>query len=408
LTAAAAIARNPVNNVTALFNLTSKTPAFTPTLPGAPNDWTVALNYAGGGLSGPDALAIDAAGTVWVTNVNSNSVTKIGAAGIFLTGSTGITGDGLNGLGGIAIDAFGNAWITNSGNSPTTGSVSEISGNGPFPPNVSGCTGAVFCVYTGGGLMTPVSIAVDGFASTWVANLSFASITRINALGGFVSPSSGCPGTTDCGYTGGGLNFPAQIGLDGFGNAWITNSGNNSLTEFSFAGGLISPNSGCPGTTNCGYTGGGLNLPQGIAVDPNNNAWIANNGASSLTEISSAGVFLSPTSGCPKTTNCGYRGGGLNQPRSVAIDSSGNVFVANGVNSVTELNSAAKFLSGNNGFKGGGLNLPSDIAIDASGNVWLNNESGNSLTEFVGLAAPVMTPSSACLQLHNGRPVCLP
>jgi hypothetical protein len=53
LTAALDIARNPFNNVATLFKLTAASPAFTPVLAAAPNDWSVAMNYAGGGMNLP-------------------------------------------------------------------------------------------------------------------------------------------------------------------------------------------------------------------------------------------------------------------------------------------------------------------------------------------------------------------
>jgi streptogramin lyase len=252
--------------------------------------------------------------------------------------------------------------------------------------------------------MTPVGIGIDGTGNAWVENLSFASITEIAPNGKFISPSSGCPGTSNCGYTGGGLNFPAAIAFDAFNNAWITNGAGNSVTEISPLGQFLSPTDGCPTfPPDCAYTGGGFDNPFGIALDPDNNAWIANPTNNTITEISSAGLFVSPSSGCPGTTNCGYRGGGLNQPRFIAIDSAGDVFIVNANSTVVEMSPAAAFLSGSRGYQGGGLNQPQGIAIDASGNVWLPNDGGggNSVTQFVGLAAPVLTPASACLVRHR-------
>ena len=61
-------------------------------------------------------------------------------------------------------------------------------------------------------------------------------------------------------HTGGGIDAPDFITIDGFGNIWLANSGVNSISELNSSGGPLS--------TSTGYTGGGLNQPSGIAVNP--------------------------------------------------------------------------------------------------------------------------------------------
>ena len=55
--------------------------------------------------------------------------------------------------------------------------------------------------------------------------------------------------------------------------------------------------------------------------------------------------------------------------------------------------------------------MPFDIALDASGDAWVTNNlnpgSVTELTEFVGAATPVLTPTAACLKLNTGFAVCL-
>jgi DNA-binding beta-propeller fold protein YncE len=61
-------------------------------------------------------------------------------------------------------------------------------------------------------------------------------------------------------------------------------------------------------------------------------------------------------------------------------------------------------------FTGGGLYYPYNVAVDASGNVWATNsgQNNNSVTEFVGVARPVLTPIVACLERTPPAAVCLP
>ena len=134
---------------------------------------------------------------------------------------------------------------------------------------------------------------------------------------------------------------------------------------------------------------------------------MANAGAASLTELGPAGTSLSGSTG--------YKGGGLNQPTGIALDATGNAWVSNlGAPGLSEFSSVGTPLSNAKGFQAGGLTLAPAVAIDASGNVWLTNESngpgisGTSVTEFIGLATPVLTPMSACLKRRTGSEICVP
>jgi streptogramin lyase len=388
LTAALDIARNPANNVATLFSLTSKTPAFTPALSTTPNDWTLSLNYASALIGPVEDIDVDATGNVWVVNpfpAAANTVLEMSPVGDFLSD---YTGGGLGGPFGVAVDAVGSIWAT----SLDSEAITEISSSGVF---LSGANG-----FMGGGIVAPFKVAIDAQGNAWVADGANAVI-KITPTGTFLSGSSG--------FKGGGLSFPEGISIDAAGNVWVTNIDGNSVTELNSSGGFVSPSSGCPGTTNCAYTGGGLNHPNQIAIDRAGNAWVTNTEGNSVTEISPAGKFVSPSSGCPGTTNCAFQGGGLNMPVGIASDATGNVWITNGGgNTLTEISAAGKFLSPANGYAGAGLNDPVAIAIDAGGDLWLANSLGDTISEFVGLATPVLTPKAVCLKMKTGHAVCLP
>jgi DNA-binding beta-propeller fold protein YncE len=140
-----------------------------------------------------------------------------------------------------------------------------------------------------------------------------------------------------------------------------------------------------------GYTGGSIDVPYGIAIDGSGNAWIANYGGisnSTISEIVSSGTALSPVSGSP------YSESGSYGPQAIAIDGAGNAWVANNSNSsIAELSGGGAMLSPSAGYTGSGtLNGPNAIAVDPSGNVWIANNSNNTVTELIGAAAPVVTP----------------
>ena len=358
-TAAINIAHNPGFNSTSLFNIPGASPPYAPGLGAGPNDFTVAISFAGGGLNGPQGIAIDGSGNAWVTNFSGNSVTKLSSLGAVLSPAGGYTGNGLNNPFGIAIDGSGNAWVANYGNS----SVTEITSAGTFP---SGATG-----YTAGGLNHPRGIAIDGLGNAWIANYGGNSVTKLSSSG---TAATGSPFT-------GGLNQPFGIAVDGSGNAWISNYLGNSVTALSSSGSAVS---GSP------FTGGALLSPVGVALDSSGNEWIANATGAGITKLSHAGAVLSGTTG--------YTGIGIGFPYGIAVDGSGNVWTANqNPYNITEFSSSGAILSGPNSYSYSGLNLPTSIAIDGSGNAWVANNGNNTVSEFVGVASPVVMPIAAGL-----------
>jgi streptogramin lyase len=149
-----------------------------------PTDWTIAINYVGGGLSTPKGVAVDASGNVWLPNYGNSSVTKLSNTGAAVSGSSGFTVGSLNLPVAIAVDTGGNAWVANSS------TVTEIS--------PSGSTGTL---YSGGSLSAPKSVAVDGAGDIWVANGGGSSVTEITTGGSLVN------------YTGAGVASPVAIAI---------------------------------------------------------------------------------------------------------------------------------------------------------------------------------------------------
>src|SRR6202041_3195569 len=108
-------------NVAALYTQSATSTAFTPALTAAPSDWTMFLNYTGGGMSSPSNVGVDATGNVWVASYFS-AATKFSPTGNLLFPA--ITSGGLDQSYGLAIDAQNNVWIPNQ--------MSPMSVNGGF------------------------------------------------------------------------------------------------------------------------------------------------------------------------------------------------------------------------------------------------------------------------------------
>jgi streptogramin lyase len=355
------VVRNPAQNVTRVFNASAATGPFQPSLPSAPNDWTMSITYGNcmsgcGGLDTPTAIALDSAGNVWAANYFGGVVSKLSPAGNPFS-QDGFAGSGLNQSYGLTIDPFDNAWVTNEqsvagANNHYYGSVSRFSSAGL---ELSGYG------YTGGGLYYPVAAAADSNGTVWVADHSDSSATLLAADGSGLSGS---------GYASSQLPFTTAVALDASHNAWFAAQG--IVSRITVAGAVTS-------YPCCSSD------PAGIAVDPSGNIWVADYGASDIVEVSATGTVLNRTS----------TAAGATAPLGLAIDGSGNVWTSNYYgNSVTELLGGTAQLSS----PVAGLALdamldePYGIAIDASGNLWLSNSGDITLTEIIGLASPVKMP----------------
>ncbi len=196
ITAAMNIAQNPARNVQALFDDAQATPAFQTPLPSKPNAWTIAIQYTGGGLDHPAAIAADQSGQIWVANSgSSNAVSLFDNLG---NSKLGTTGTALGGTpAGVAIDLSGNGWVTASNN--------EI-----YELDTAGA--ATGTPLSGNGLNLPTSIAIDPSSNIWVVN----SGSGANSVSAFASGGGALTGSP---FSGAGISAPAGIAINGNANA---------------------------------------------------------------------------------------------------------------------------------------------------------------------------------------------
>jgi streptogramin lyase len=361
LDAALSIVRNPASNVSALYALATATPAYTPSSPSAPPDFTLYIDYSGGGMNQPSGLGIDSAGNVWVANYgNVASLFSPLGKPVF---SNGISGFGLSASYGLAVDALNNAWIPNE---PSSG----IAGNTVSVLNMSGQSVAGQQGFTSGGLNYPIAVAIDSDGSAWVIDYGNSHLTHLSSTGQALSGIGG--------YASPQIAFPVAAAVDSSHNVWIANQSNGTITRVSRDGLQFASFACC-------------DSPSNLAIDSAGNVWVANFYSDTISEVDPSGLILST----------GYSGGGLNHPQGIAIDGSGNVWVANyRGSSLTELaGSASSSLRPGTALSPAlglgphaGIREAYAIAIDASGNVWISNFGSNTITEFIGLAAPVRTP----------------
>jgi len=359
--AALNIVANPTANgqPSSLLNLVSGTAPFQPTLATPPNDWTVALNFKGGGLNAPAALALDASGNAWVANSGGNSVTELSVTGALLTGVNGYTGNSnIFGAQGIAIDRAGSVWVADT----LLSSVIKLTVSGGA---VQGNTS-----YANSSISGPIALAIDSQNDVWVSNFAGASITELSSSGAVMG--SGALSAN------GSLQAPMGIAIDPLGNVWVADSAAWDMVEFNNNQVLLS---------GAGYKDGAMVSPQDVALDSNEHAWIADQGSSSVSLLGTFGNSLLTTP---------LMGGGLSMPVAAAIDGNGTVWIVNNVTagSVSELRFGQSApISPAAGL--GAMNAPDAIAVDASGNVWTANAGDNSVSEIIGIAAPAVMPLAA-------------
>ena len=368
LDAAFNLIRNPALNVAALYTQAATSSAFTPALTSAPSDWTLFVNYTGGGMFEPGALGVDSTGNIWVSNY-SDPTGAFGVASKFSPIGTpifpsGINANGLKNSYGLAIDASDNVWIPYQSSpfavNKAIGSVSVLNSSGQ---SISGSTG-----FSSGGLNYPTAVAIDTNGNAWIVNYGNSTVTLLSNAG---QPLSGASG-----YTAPSFAFVASIAIDAQNNAWIGNQNDDVITR-------ISADGTHPLRVSC------CNGPSGLAVDQSGYIWASNFYSDSVSRVSSSGAVVSSN----------ITGGGIAHPQGTAVDGSGNIWITNFRGpSLTQLagstsSNPGQPLSPAAGWAPDAALLEAfDVAIDASGNIWITNFGNDTLTEFVGLAVPVKTP----------------
>jgi sugar lactone lactonase YvrE len=383
-------------------------------------------------FNAPAEVSVDADGNVYVTDSGNQTIRKITPDRIVTTlgGSAGQTGS-LDGTGsaalfnfptGVAVDGNGVLYVadtmnntirqgvSNSGSSGSGGGGSGSGGSGSGGSGGGGSGGSggsgafVYNPATPGtpnsqaaGVFQavnlfayPAGLARDSSGNLYVADPADNIIQKINSSGmvATLAGMAGAAGAIDATGSYARFNQPNGVTVDGSGNVYVADTGNGAIRKISPAGvvttlaGSISNRGNQDGT--------GLNAwfssPTGIATDGTGNVYVADSFTNTIRKVTATGT-VSTVAGSASVRGGSADGTGtaaqFNYPTGIAVDGSGNLFVADTYNdTVRKIASGGVVttVAGVAGLAGSNDNAPSvpalfnqpmGITVDSNGNVFV-------------------------------------
>jgi sugar lactone lactonase YvrE len=170
----------------------------------------------------------------------------------------------------------------------------------------------------------PEGVAVDGSGNVYVADSGNNMIRKIDT-NGYVTTFAGSTnsGFVDGNGTNAAFQFPSGLAVDGSGNVYVADHANNVVRKIS-ASGNVTTLADCFGA-------------QGICVDRSGNVYVTGSDASTVLKIDSSGTVTTLAGG-----QHGYQDGvgtntAFNWPNGIAVDNLGNIYVADTFNNVVRI-----------------------------------------------------------------------
>jgi sugar lactone lactonase YvrE len=427
--------------------------AYNPTIETIAGDTTAAYlgDYNAGiatsaQLNRPYNVAVDSSGNIYIADRSNHCIRRVNTSGIITTvagtGTAGSLGDGGNATSaqlssptGVAVDLSGNIYIADTWNhrirkiTVSTGIITTIAGTGTngFSGDGSAATSAL--------LYSPDSVVLDSMGNVYITDTWNNCIRKITVSTGIITTIAGTGGNGAgfIGFTGDGgvatsakLNYPSGVALDLSGNVYIADQSNNCIRKITVSNDIITT---IAGTGTAGSLGDGgvatsarLWNPSGVALDLSGNVYIADQSNNCIRKITVSTGIITTIAG---TGIAGFLGDGgvatsarLWKPSGVALDLSGNVYIAdtwnNCIRKITVSTGIITTIAGTGtaGFSGdyntgdakkARLNN-GDIKLDSIGNLYITDLLNNLIRKIdtSGIITTIAGPGTVGLLGDNG------
>lgn len=294
-------------------------------------------------FNSPAGMATNFGGNLYIADTGNHTIRVVSPAGVVTTlaGLAGVSGstDGVgnqarfNSPQGIAVDFIGNVYVADTFNNTirrisTDGNVTTLAGS-------PGQSGAVDGVGSAARFSLPSGIVVDVTGTVYVADTGNHAIRRVEP-NGTVATFAGFMGLS--GYAdhvvGASARFNSPVGLarDSSGNLWVADSSNNVIRLVTTSASVSTPAgaAGIAGSADGNGAAARFNRPYGVAVDSAGNVYIADTFNSTVRKMTST-FDVTTLAGQPGNTGSSDGVGGgvrFNEPFAIAVDGTGTIYVA--------------------------------------------------------------------------------
>lgn len=358
-------------------------------------------------LFDPFGIAVDAAGNVYIADTANSRIRKVAAGTRKITtvagnGQKRFSGDdglatsaSLNFPQGVAVDGDGNIYIADTFNfrirkvSATTGLITTIAGNGQR--GFSGDNGQAVSA----SIDYAYGLNVDSVGNIFIVDTFNERIRRVDAITGVITTVAG---NGQRGFLGDGgpatsaaLMDPVAVSIDAAGHLYIDDTFNFRVRKVDARTGIITTVAGSGSQAVPGDNGpatlASLTLPSDVALDRSNNIFIADTFNQQIRRVDASTGTINVFAGNGQKGFSGDNGlasaASLNDPLGVAVDSDGNLLIADTDNNrirkvsvatgliVTIAGNGQAAFSGDNGSAVlAALQSPAGLTLDNAGNIY--------------------------------------